>query len=303
MVDMNRGTSGVYLPPAVSNEIWSDLQEASAVMALSQQVPLPGSGVTIPVITGDPEADWVGETEEKPVSRPTVARKDMTPYKLSVIVPFSDEFRRDLPRLYAALQSRIPGALAKRFDSTVFGTTAPGSNFDTLGGATAVGIGGTNTYQGLVNADQAVATGGGALDGWALSPQARGLLLGAVDGFGRPLFTPSPNTGGSVSQLLGQPVFMSKAVYQSGSPNRLGFAGDWSSAMYGTVEGVSVAISDTATITDGTTTIDVGEETVTIPNALNLWQRNMFAVRAEIEVGFVVRDEDHFVQLTSASAT
>ena len=301
MVDLNRGTSGVYLPPEVSNEIWSNTQETSAVMQLARQVALPGSGVTIPVITGDAEADWVSETDEKPVDRPTVARKDMTPYKLAVIVPFSTEFRRDLPALYGELAARIPGALARKFDQTVFGTSAPGSNFDTLGGATAVGISG-DVYKGLVAADQAVATGGGALNGWVTSPQARGLLLGAVDGFGRPLFTPSPNEGGQVFQLLGQPVVPSNAVYEAGTPNRLGFAGDWTSAVYGTVEGVQVAISDSATITDGVTELTVGDDTVEVPNMLNLWQRNMFAVRAEIEVGFVARDVGHFVSLTSAAA-
>jgi hypothetical protein len=34
---------------------------------------------------------------------------------------------------------------------------------------------------------------------------------------------------------------------------------------------------------------------------LNLWQRNMFAVLAEIEVGFVVRNAAHFVKLTGAT--
>ena len=44
--------------------------------------------------------------------------------------------------------------------------------------------------------------------------------------------------------------------------------------MYGTVEGVKISISD--------------EATLTISNsAVNLWEHNMFAVRAEIEVGFV----------------
>jgi HK97 family phage major capsid protein len=288
-IDINRTTSGVYLPPDVSGEIWANAQEQSAVMQLARQVSLPGSGVTIPVITGDAEADWVAETDEKPVDRPTVGRKDMTPYKLAVIVPFSNEFRRDLPGLYGELARRIPNALSKKFDATVFGDTAPGSNFDTLGGVDTVDIGG-DTYAGLVAADAAVAAGGGQLNGWALSPQARGLLLGSVDGFGRPLFISNIQGDSNVPRLLGAPVYQTTAVYEAGTPNRIGFAGDWSSALYGTVEGVQVSISDTATITDGAET-------------LNLWQRNMFAVRAEVEIGFVVRDEDHFVALTDADNT
>ena len=35
--------------------------------------------------------------------------------------------------------------------------------------------------------------------------------------------------------------------------------------------------------------------------SINLWQQNMFAVRAEIEVGFRVRDLDHFVRITDGA--
>lgn len=295
-IDINRTTSGVNLPPQVSDEIWGTAVEQSAVMSLARRITLPGSGVSIPIVTGDAEADWVAETDEKPVSRATLGNKTITPYKLAVIEPFSNEFRRDLPALYRELARRLPFALARKFDATVFGLAAgaPGSNFDTLGAAAAVGIAG-DTYAGLVAADQAVATGGGDLTGWALSPQARGLLLGATDTAGRPLFINSVNNDGSVSRLLGQPVSFTKAVYAAdadgagaGTDAQLGYAGDWSSALYGTVEGVSVSVSDQATINDGGT-------------QLNLWQRNMFAIRAEIEVGFRVRDIAHFVKLTGAT--
>jgi len=294
-IDVNRTTTGVRLDPVVSAEIWSAAEYSSAAMQLAQQIPLPGPGVTVDIITGEPEAQWVAETDNKPVSRPTLGSKLMTPYTLAVIVPFSNQFRRDKARLYQELVRKLPQALGKKFDQTVFGNVAaPGSNFDKLSGAASVGIAG-NTYKGLVAADQAVATGGGTLNGWAIAPQGRGLLLGAVDGFGRPLFTQGPNEGGSVTQLLGQPVFVSPGVYLAdadgagaGTAAQLGFAGDWSSAAWGSVEGVSISIADQATLTDGSTQI-------------NLWQRNMFAVRAEIEIGFRVRDIAHFVKLTSAT--
>ena len=105
------------------------------------------------VITGDAQASWVAETAEKPVSRATLSQKTMTPYKLAVIEPFSDEFRRDLPGLYRELVRRLPFALGKQFDATVYGVTAvPGSNFDSLASAPQVTVDGTNTYQDLVAA-------------------------------------------------------------------------------------------------------------------------------------------------------
>lgn len=305
-IDVNRTTDGVVLPKEVSSEIWSNMQEQSAVQNLARRIDLPGRGVTIPVVTGDPEADWVAETDHKPVSRPTFGSKDITPYTLAVIVPFSNQFRRDLGALYAECVRRLPGALAKKFDATVFASSgAPGSNFAQLGGATAVPLSPhatdvkKGTYAGLVEAYQAVAGADGALDGWALSSQAKGLLLGQVDSTGRPLLAESIANGSSVPTLLGEPVYYTKGVYASGTPNTIGFAGDWSSAVWGAVEGVSISFSEGA-IEDGVREITVGEDTAEIPNIVSLWGRNMFAVRAEIEIGFQVRDVNRFVKLTDA---
>lgn len=286
-IDISRSTSGVNLPPQVASEIWSNAQAESAVMAVSRQINLPGAGVSIPVITGDAEANWVAETDEKPVSRATLGNKVMTPYKLAVIEPFSDEFRRDLPGLYAELARRLPGALAKKFDATVLSGTAPGSGFDVLTSAPQMTVDGTDTYGDLVGVFNAVAAADGNVSHWVASPSLQGTLLASVDGFGRPLFTPSPNTAGDVGQVLGRPVYGTRAALGSGIT---GVAGDFAnSAIYGTVAGVQVSVSDQATINDGGT-------------QLNLWQRNMFAIRAEIEVGFIVRDANHFVRIAGAAA-
>lgn len=289
-IDMNRTTS-ISLPGAVSSEIWKKTQEGSAVMRMARRIELPGLGVTIPVITGDPEAGWVGETEKKPVKRGTLATKQMTPYTLAVIVPFSNQFKRDLPNLYDALIQRLPLALGKKFDQTVFGgVTVPGSNFDTLKGCTAQEIG-TNAYGGLVAAQADIAAHDGILNGWVLSPKAQSVLLTAVDGNKRPLFINSVAEG-AVPMILGASAVQSKGAYiadtTAAKKHVVGFAGDWTQAVYGTVEGVQIALSDQATLTDGSSTI-------------NLFEQNMFAVRAEIEVGFRC-DTSVFNKLTKTEA-
>lgn len=283
--DINRTTT-ITLPGEVSSEILQKTQESSAVMALARSIKLPGLGTTIPIITGDPEAAWVGETEKKPVKRGTLATKVMQPYTLAVIVPFSNQFRRDVPALYDELVKRLPLALAQKFDATVFGgVTAPGSNFDTLKGCTAQEIG-TNAYQGLVAADADISDHNGILNGWVLSPKVKAVLLNAVDTTGRPLFLNNVAEG-AVPMILGSKTVQSKGAYVSGTPDVVGFAGDWTQAVYGTVEGVQIAIADQATLDDGGTPI-------------NLFQQNMFAVRAEIEVGFRC-DTTVFNKLTKAA--
>lgn len=264
--------SSITLPPDVAREIMQKTQTESAVMTLAQRIDLPGRGASINVITSDPAAAWVGEGNAKPVADPGLQTKVMTPYKLAVIVPFSEEFARDAQTLYDALIARLPRALGEKFDNTVAGGgTAPGSNFDTFAAATAQSTA-TDVYDALVAADTDIATHGGILNGFAISPQARGVLLGAKDGNDRPLFINSVAEG-AVPMILGAPTVLSKGMYVSGTPAVLGIAGDWTQAMYGTVEGVRIDFSKDATLVSGATTI-------------NLFQQNMLAVRAEIEIGF-----------------
>ena len=292
--------TNIELPNEVSGEILQKTQEGSAVMQLARQIALPGRGLQIPIISGDPEAAWVSETGVKPVSNPTLSKKVMQAHKLAVIVPFSDEFRRDAAALYDALIARLPGVLAKKFDKTVFFGPTGGSlaNFDNFSGVTgyALDTSQKTAYDGLVAADTAVSTAGGMINGYAFSPQGRGVLLAAQDADKRPLFINSVSEG-AVNRILGAPVYFSSAAYKAGSaaagsdaavPDILGFAGDWTHAMYGVVEGVRIDYSADATLTSGSDTI-------------NLFQQNMFAVRAEIEVGFVA-ETDYFAKLTRTHA-
>jgi HK97 family phage major capsid protein len=287
MTDINRSTAGVLLPAAVSNEILSKVQEDSVLQRVSRRVSLPGSGVSFQQITGEPVAAWVGETAEKPVSNPAVTNKTMTPYKMAVIETFSNEFRRDKAALYEALIGRLPAALAKKFDNTIMHGDAPGTGFSVLSGSTAIGLG-TSVYDGTVQALGEIAAEGYDMNGLIFSPQGEQLLYGEKDGNDRPLFINNASTDGSIGSVLGRPVFKSRAAYEAGTPNSIGFAGDWSQAMYGTVEDVQVKISDQASLT-------VGGETI------NLFQQNMFAVLAEIEVGFLVSDPTAFRLLTDAA--
>jgi HK97 family phage major capsid protein len=294
VVGIPTNRTSIDLPVDVSREIIAKTQEASKVMQLARQIELPGRGAAINVITSDPEAAWVGETAKKPVSNPGLATKVMRAYKLAVIVPFSNEFRRDVAALYDACINRLPGALGSKFDNTVFGgTQAPGSDFDTFANVTAQEIK-TNTYDGLVAADTDIATHGGIVNGYVISPQGRGILLGAKDGDERPLFINSVAEG-AIPMILGARVEQSKAAYIPGNasaspavPAKVGFVGDWTQAMYGTVEGVVIDFSSDATL-------DLGEG-----ETINLFQQNMFAVRAEIEVGFRA-DTSVFNALTAAN--
>ena len=285
MSGINTNRTNISLPTSISSEIIQKTQEASAVMKLARQIALPGNGLTIPVITSDPVAAWVDETDEKPVSNPGLSTKVMRGYKLAVIEPFSNQFKRDYGALYDALIARLPGILAAKFDNTVFGgTSAPGDDFDQLSSATGQSLA-SDVYGGLVAADTDIALHGGITNGYAISPQMKGILLSALDKNDRPLFINNVSEG-AIPMILGNPAYLTKGAFVSGSPSTIGFVGDWSKAMYGVVEGVDITFSDQATLT------------LANSSTINLFQRNMFAVRAEIEIGFRA-DTSVFNKLTA----
>lgn len=290
-IDINRTTSGVNLPPQVAAEIWGNVVEQSAIMQAARQISLPGGGLSIPVVTGEAAAAWVAETDEKPVSRATLDNKLMTAYMLAVIEPFSNQFRRDVPALYAELVRRLPYSLSRAFDSTVAGLiAAPGANFDTLATSPQMTVDGTGTFGDIAAVVNAIAAAGGDLTAWIASPSLQGLLLTTVDANGRQMFVPIDSAGQTrmVGSVFGAPVYKTRGALMASITvgDDTGLAGDFqNSAVWGSVEGVQISISDQATLQDGATSI-------------NLWQRNMFAVRAEIEVGFRVRDVNRFVRIT-----
>ena len=287
MAGVPTNRTNIELPVEISQEIIAKTQENSAIMQLARQVDLPGRGAAIPVIIGDPQASWVGETSKKPVSNPSLGTKIMRAYKLATIVPFSKEFLRDEKKLYDEIVRRLPAALGLKFDATVFGNgDKPGDDFDNFAGVTAQSLA-SDAYAGLVAADTDIALRGGVLNGFALSPQGRGILLGATDEQKRPLFINNVAEG-AIPMVLGAKTLISKGAFKSGSPAQVGIAGDWTQALWGTVEGVELSVSEQATL-------DAGDG-----NIIYLWQQNMIAVRAEIEVGFRA-DTSVFNALTASS--
>lgn len=291
-LDLSTSTEGILLPPEVSNEIWAKTQEASSIMRLAQRMALPANGQEFQTITGDVEPNWVSETELKPISKPTFGQRSWKGYKMAVIVPFSNEFRRDLGRLYDEIVARVPATFGQKFDKTVLGVDdKPGELFDTFKDTDTIDIE-SDTWKGLVEAEAKVAEGDGILDGWALAPKAKSVLLNAMDGMGRPLFVNSMTQDRTVGSLMGAPTYFSKGIYVAGDdsekPEQLGIAGDWKAARYGVVEDINMKVSEQAVLHT-----DQGD--------IYLWQQNMFAVLFEFVVGFMVQWPEQFVKLTGAA--
>lgn len=298
-IQTNRTASGILLPPEVSSQIWADAQNASVVMQKASRIDLPGEGIDIPLVTGDPVASWLGETDEISVGNSTFGSKSIRPRKVALIEMFSNEFKRDLPSLYAALAERLPKTIAKAFDLKAFHAAAEANAFDSLSGAQDLVLDTTDTYGDLVAIDSAIYEANGVTDGYVFAPKARRVLIGAKDADGNPLLLNSLVDGRSVPSLLGADVSYSPHAYKADAASDdgevLGFAGQWTgNAFWGAVEGIRVEVSNEAVINVGTS-VD--------PDYVSLFQRDMFALRVVAHLGFAVRDLNKFVKITSGVNT
>lgn len=296
-LDLSRSTFGVYLTPEQSNEIWTGVVKQSAVTQLATGVKLPGSGMEYDTLGDMSAAKWVSETDEKSVDKPTIGSRVMKPFKVAKIVPVSEEFVRDKSALWSRIKEKAAQSIAQTIDQTFLTglITAPSTeNMDTLKDAQTVSIG-SGKYADFAKIATTVLTNDGDLNGIALSPHGLAKVLAATDSNDHPLLVPSQST--EIGALFGARVVKSpwghvpeiKADTShsiSASKEVFGVAGDWTYAMYGTVEGIKMKISDQATINDG------GRQ-------INLWQRNMIAFLVEAEIGFIVRDKKKFAVITA----
>ena len=302
-LDVSRLTNGVILTPEMSSEIWTDSIKQSALTQLATRVNLPGKGVKWQTLNAPNAAEWVGETAEKPVVDPSFGSKTMIPYKLAQIITVSEEFTRDAANLWNAVQAQASEAIAQAIDKTFLAGTIPlpgADGVDTLADAQTVSVK-NGKYVDFVKIATTVLNNNGDLNGIAITNKGLSKFLSAVDENGRPLMVPgvgSTELGSAFgARMIKSPWGYKEAVAASGSgasavqaaPEVLGVAGDWTQAYYGTVQGIRIKMTDTATVKKGATTI-------------NLWQRNMIAFLVEAEVGFIVRDKTKFVVITGADA-
>jgi HK97 family phage major capsid protein len=289
------GFSG-FLNASQSEPIFEQAYQTSVVQQLGRRVPLGMNGVEIPVVSTKPTAGWVAEAGVKPASQGTMALKTMTPKKLAAIAVVSAEVVRANPGGYVdLLRPQLAEAFAIAFDSAALhGTATPFTTYIDqttqtdieLGTATAATGG---VYTDLNNGLKALVDDGKRLTGFAFDVTAEPLFNASVDTTGRPLFIESPTVETSEvvrgGRVLGRPAFIGEGV---ASGTIVGYGGDWSQVAWGTVGGINYDVST--------------ETSVTINGALvSLWERNLLAVRAEAEYGFLVNDVDAFVTYINAA--
>jgi HK97 family phage major capsid protein len=296
-----------FLKPDQAAAYFEQARRSSTVQQLARQVPLGINGAEIPVVTSKPTAGWVAEGGQKPATNGALSLKTITPKKLAAIAVVSAEVVRANPGNYInILRDDIAEAFAIAFDAAALhGTNSPfgaGNNIDAT--TKTVELGTTTKANGGIYGDIVAGLGllvndSKKLTGFAFDRKVEPTFLSAVDNNGRPLFveTPLEDTASVVTpgRLIGRPAFIGDGISTAvvaGTPNTggiVGYGGDWSQAVWGTVGGISYDVST--------------QSTVTINGSLvSLWENNLVAIRAEAEYGWLVNDAQAFVEYTNHTA-
>lgn len=294
------------LTPEQSAPIFERAQQMSVFQQLIPQTPLGANGQAIPVVTTEPTADWAAEGASKHVTNGALSVKTMQPQKLTSIFVVSAEVVRANPANFLQImRDRVASAFAVAFDRAVArdeggtGTAGGGpfaANLDQTTKTSALGA--ATVAKGGIHADivkglELLSDDDKDLTGFALDNRLEHRFLGAVDSTGRPLYTTLATDDNSPAyakqgRLLGRPSYMSRRVGAAkpgtaGAKYTVAYGGDWTQAAWGVVGGISYDVSSEASVTiDGT--------------LVSLWEKNLVAVRAEAEYGFVLNDPAAFVK-------
>lgn len=313
-ITMESRGSGL-LPRQIAGFIFEDIANTSAIQRVFPEQPLPVEGLSIPVMTGRPTAQWVSETGRKPVSDAAIDFVTMDPEKIAVIVPFSEEFTRaDRVNLFEMLRPAIAESFAVAFDwAAIMGANSVGGQPGGAGSPFAahlaqttktVTLGTADGAEGGVYADLvdviAQMPAGKRLSGWVFAEVGEATLMLAVDTNGRPILTQTDrNPGGLSTNIIGRPFDYSEAfaVDTTGdggtTPSNalLGIGGDVRQARWGRGLGIRYNISREATIFKSDDT------------PLSAFQDNLVFLRAEAEFGWVINDLDAFVKVYPSGTT
>lgn len=272
-------------------------QSAVTQLAKYEQMTKPEKEFTY-LATG-PGAYWVGEGERIQTSKATWLTAKMVTKKLGVIIPVSKEFLRyTVSDFFTMIRPAISEAFAIKLDqAALFGTESPfGTGVSVFERATTANNtleieSLNNLYDELNGLLALVEENDKDVNGFTTTKRFRQRLRGTKDQNGLPIFNDA--TAGATSQALGLPIgYVDSKSWDY--TKALLMAADWDMARCGILQGMEYKISEDATLT----TVQDADG-----NMINLFERDMFALRVTQQVGFMTLNDESFALLTPKTVT
>ncbi|MDI9497263.1 MAG: phage major capsid protein [Bacillota bacterium] len=277
-------TGGV--PVQQGQEIIQDVMSNSLMMQLAKYEEMSALEKEFDVFLEGPGAYWVGEGKRIQTSKATWAKVKMYAHKLGVIIPVSREYLNyKAGDFFTKMRPLIAEAFYKAFDAATFCNVANPYTQSVEESATGDrAITGDITVEKVDALEAALNDGGFVPNAYISKVQNNSLLRGLirnVDGLNERVYDRGAKT------LDGVPVFDVHKDITDFLKGTL-YAGDFNYAYYGIPYGINYAISNDATLT--TIKGSDGEP-------VNLFERDMHALRATMDIGFMILKDEAFASL------
>lgn len=303
ILDTNVGNSDAF-PKTVVQNIWDTAKKGSIIQTLAGAVPLSLNGDAIPIPVGQATAGVVAEGETKPVTTMATKVKTVTPIKVATMILYSMETAQADPLgEYSRIQGFLAEAIARSVDMAVIhgvdaNTGTKITSKEALRDTTkAIEIDLTQEKAGYIGKQLTAGYDAVVLDvvdehefdfnHFLFAPKFRSSLVNALDGQGRPLYQASTNLADQFTTVLGLPAAWHRSVSgyekaKTGVEKLLGFGGDFKD---------NIRLGYVNQITYRRASERAG--------GIDLFDRNLGAILAEAQFGWVVRDTKAFVKYNS----
>ncbi|AIX06354.1 phage major capsid protein [Bacillus subtilis] len=285
------------VPTEQGTLVLKEFMTQSAVTKLAKYEEMTKPEKEFTYLASGPGAYWVGEGERIKTSKAQWLTAKMISKKLGVIIPVSKEFLRyTIADFFTQMRPAIAEAFAIKFDqAALFGVDSPFgqgvSVFEKIkesGNTVALNSLG-NLYDELNGVMALVEDADKDVNGFTTTRRFRQKLRGTKDGNGLPIFNDA--TGSATQQALGLPIGYVDSKSWNYEKAAL-LAADWNYTRYGIPQGMEYKISEDATLT---TIVDADG------NPINLYERDMVALRVTQQVGFMTLTDDAFAAITPAT--
>jgi len=282
IIERGAGTDPLVPEPLVA-EIIQESTRASSILQLARRVTMPAKTSRQPVLSALPQAYWLsGDTGLKQTSKAEWENVDLVAEEAAVIVPIPDAYVDDagVP-LWEEVRPLLGQAIGQLVDrAAFFGTGAPGtfgdSVFDVADDAGLTVVQGTTDDLGsdIALLAQNITEAGFTVNGFACKPGFLWQMIGVRSQDGYPIYQPDLPASPTGRGLYGFPLTeVLNGSWDSNAATIL--AGDWSKAIVGVRQDISVRIFSEGVISD-----DDGKI------LLNLMQQDSKAMRVTARFAF-----------------
>ncbi|WP_339165379.1 phage major capsid protein [Siminovitchia sp. FSL W7-1587] len=282
------------IPKEQGTLVLKDIISNSVMMQLAQYEEMTKQEKEFQYLAEGVGAYWVGEGEVIRTSKPQWLTAKMVAKKLGVIVPVSREFLKyTLSSFFAEVRPLIAEAFYKKFDeATILNVDNPFTQSLQQAVASSEHI-----VEGDISGDtffkltDFVNDAGFDINAFVSKKQNRSLLRNIVDGYKQKdgtITDPQRLYDRTNNTLDGSPVvdFESNEMKKGEL-----FAGNFNYVRYGIPYNLNYAISEEAQLSS-----IVDEK----GNPINLFERELIAIRATMDVGFMVLKDDAFAKIQPA---